>query len=115
MIRLHETAVAKVKELLDDEKDNERLALRIAVQGGGCSGFQYNLSFDEPSPDDLIFEENGIKIIVDPMSHRYLDGASVEFRTNGLMGGFLVSNPQASGTCGCGHSFTADGDSPAKP
>ena len=84
--------------------------LRIYVQGGGCSGFSYGMVLDEAADGDQIFEKDGVKVIVDPMSLRYLEGAEVDYKEDLMGGGFAIKNPNATSTCGCGHSFTADGE-----
>ena len=112
MITLTATAAAKVKGILEQEKENlPQGALRIYVQGGGCSGFQYGMVLDEVAEDDQVIETDGIKVIVDPMSLRHLDGAEVDYKEDLMGGGFAIKNPNAKSTCGCGHSFqTADGE-----
>ena len=105
-------AAERLKEIMkDDGKNPEKDSLRVFVQGGGCSGFQYGLmlSEDPPSENDKQYESNGIKIIVDPVSIIYLNGAVVNF-TEGpdSPGGFVVQNPNATSTCGCGQSFKTD-------
>ncbi|MDX6580485.1 MAG: iron-sulfur cluster assembly protein [Gaiellales bacterium] len=108
MISLSERAAEKVRELLADEADAE--TLRVAVQGGGCSGFQYALGFDgAPQSGDEIVLQHGVTVIVDRYSLPYLEGANVDY-VDGLMGqGFTVENPNASASCGCGQSFQAEG------
>jgi iron-sulfur cluster assembly protein len=92
-------------------EDPEALALRVAVQGGGCSGLQYALGFDgEPQPGDEVADLHGVKVVVDRFSLPYLSGAEVDF-VDGLMGqGFTVNNPNAVASCGCGSSFKAEGE-----
>lgn len=106
VVTLSTTAVSKIKELMAEEGE-EQQALRIAVTSGGCSGFQYALGFDtETHPDDQVFEQDGVRLVIDEMSAPYLQGASVDFH-DGLEGkGFAIENPNASGGCGCGQSFT---------
>lgn len=101
-----DSAAAKVKELLDEE-GNAELKLRVFIQGGGCSGFQYGFTFDENSDDgDTCVEKDGVKLIVDPMSFQYLVGAEIDY-TSGLEGEqFVIRNPNAETTCGCGSSFS---------
>lgn len=103
---LSDSAVNKVRELVEEE-GNEDLKLRVFVTGGGCSGFQYGFSFDEAQDDeDAVIEKDGISLLVDPMSYQYLVGATVDYQ-EGLQGSqFVVQNPNASSTCGCGSSFT---------
>ena len=91
----------------DDNKDPEKNALRVFVQGGGCSGFQYGLMIDEDGQGtgDKVFESNGIKIFIDPISINYIKGAEVDFTEDS---GFAIKNPNATSTCGCGQSFSTD-------
>lgn len=99
-------AVSKVRELIDDE-GNEDLRFRVYVTGGGCSGFQYGFTFDEATSDeDEIVKVDGIAVVVDSLSYPFLTGATVDYE-QGLAGSrFVVTNPNASSTCGCGASFT---------
>lgn len=109
MINVTETAAGKITELLTEENKPDA-ALRVFVQGGGCSGFQYGLMIDEGEGDreaDKVFEVNGVKLFVDPISLRYLNGAEVDFVDNNMGGGFTIKNPNAKSTCGCGSSFSA--------
>lgn len=103
---LSDSAVSKVRELVEEE-GNQDLKLRVFVTGGGCSGFQYGFSFDEAQDEkDAVIEKDGISPLVDPMSYQYLVGATVDYQ-EGLQGSqFVVQNPNASSTCGCGSSFT---------
>lgn len=100
-----DAAAGKVRELLDDE-DNPALKLRVFVSGGGCSGFQYGFTFDESVEDgDTVIEKSGVTLLVDPMSVLYLGGAEIDF-TEGVEGAqFVIRNPNATTTCGCGNSF----------
>jgi iron-sulfur cluster insertion protein len=101
-----EAAANKVKELIEEE-DNEALMLRVFISGGGCSGFQYGFTFDEEIGDgDTIVENEGVKLLVDPMSFQYLSGAEIDY-SEGMEGAqFVIRNPNASTTCGCGSSFS---------
>lgn len=101
-----DTAAQKVKTLISEE-ENPNLKLRVYITGGGCSGFQYGFTFDEKVNDgDLTIENAGVSLVVDPMSLQYLIGATVDY-SEGLEGSrFVVTNPNASSTCGCGSSFT---------
>lgn len=101
-----DSAVAKVRELVEED-ENPALKLRVFVTGGGCSGFQYGFSFDEnQDEDDTAIEKAGMTLLVDPMSYQYLIGATIDY-LEGLQGSqFVVQNPNASSTCGCGSSFT---------
>ncbi|WIO74502.1 iron-sulfur cluster insertion protein ErpA [Porticoccaceae bacterium LTM1] len=105
-LQVTDNAVAKVKSLVEEE-GNPNLKLRVFVTGGGCSGFQYGFSFDEEvAEDDTLIESSGITVLVDPLSYQYLVGGTVDYE-EGLSGArFLVSNPNASTTCGCGASFS---------
>lgn len=100
-----DAAATKVRELLDDE-DNDALKLRVFVSGGGCSGFQYGFTFDENIEDgDTQIEKQGVTLLVDPMSVLYLTGAEIDF-SDGIEGAqFVIRNPNAATTCGCGNSF----------
>ena len=99
-------AADKVRALIDEE-GNPALSLRVYIQGGGCSGFQYGFEFDENrADDDLAIERGGVTLLVDPMSLQYLVGAEVDY-TESLQGAqFVIRNPNAKTTCGCGSSFT---------
>jgi iron-sulfur cluster insertion protein len=101
-----EAAARKVKTLIDEE-GNPRLKLRVFVTGGGCSGFQYGFTFDEEqAEDDTLIERDGVNLIVDAMSFQYLAGSEVDYQ-EGLEGSrFVIKNPNASTTCGCGQSFS---------
>jgi iron-sulfur cluster assembly protein len=114
LLSLTESAAAKIKELMAEEPDGEATVLRVAIQGGGCSGFQYGLGFDRDAIEgDLEFDQYGVRVVVDPFSVPYLRGASVDF-VNGLQeSGFKIENPNAVASCGCGHSFqVADEEAP---
>src|SRR4051794_39734153 len=108
MVTLSERAAEKVKELLAAENDPSLSALRVAVEGGGCSGFQYALGFDgAPDENDESWEVHGVRVIVDRFSLPYLTGADVDY-IDGLMGaGFQINNPNVVTACGCGSSFQA--------
>ena len=101
-----DSAASKVAELIAEE-GNPDLKLRVFVQGGGCSGFQYGFTFDEiTNEDDTILEKNGVQLLIDPMSYQYLIGAEIDY-TEGLEGAqFVIKNPSATSTCGCGSSFS---------
>jgi iron-sulfur cluster insertion protein len=105
-IRITDTVVAKVAEMLADEGD-ENLQLRIFVTGGGCSGFQYGFAFDdEVKEDDVRVERGAIKVVVDAMSLQYLVGAEIDYEDKLEGARFVIRNPNASSTCGCGSSFS---------
>ena len=104
-ITLTEKATEKVHELMSAQEDASEQALRVAVRGGGCSGFQYALAFDKPRDDDHVFEHNGVSVIVDKTSMQFVLGSEVDF-VDGLEGaGFAVNNPNVVAACGCGSSF----------
>ena len=108
MINVTPTAATKITELLTEE-NKLTAGLRVFVQGGGCSGFQYGLMIDEGEGDattDAVIEAHGVKLLVDPISARYLAGAEVDFVDNITGGGFTIKNPNAKSTCGCGSSFS---------
>jgi iron-sulfur cluster insertion protein len=102
-----DSAANKVRQLIDEE-GNPELKLRVFVTGGGCSGFQYNFTFDEVSSgDDTAMVKNGVTLLIDPMSIQYLTGAEIDYQ-EGLEGAqFVIKNPNATSTCGCGSSFSA--------
>ena len=101
-----DAAATKVKTLIDEE-DNPGLMLRVFISGGGCSGFQYGFTFDESVGDgDTMIEKGGVRLLVDPMSFQYLAGAEIDY-TEDLQGAqFVIRNPNATTTCGCGSSFS---------
>lgn len=100
-------AAAKVKSLIDEEQ-NDALKLRVFISGGGCSGFQYGFTFDEEiNEGDAVIQNGGVTLLVDPMSFQYLVGAEIDY-SEGLEGShFVIRNPNATTTCGCGSSFSA--------
>jgi len=114
LVSLTPTAAAKIKELMAEEPDGGSLVLRVAIQGGGCSGFQYGLGFDTGAAEgdhELDFE--GVRVVVDPFSAPYLSGANIDFLSSIEESGFKIDNPNAAASCGCGHSFTvAEGEEP---
>jgi iron-sulfur cluster assembly accessory protein len=105
-INLSASAIKKVRDLVAEE-ENDQLKLRVFITGGGCSGFQYGFTFDELiADDDTALETGGVTLLVDPMSLQYLVGSEVDY-TEGLEGSrFVVNNPNATATCGCGSSFS---------
>ena len=101
-----EAAANKVKNLIEEEK-NDSLKLRVFVSGGGCSGFQYGFTFDENIQDgDTQVEKNGVTLLVDPMSFQYLTGAEIDYKEDLEGSQFVIKNPNATTTCGCGSSFS---------
>jgi iron-sulfur cluster assembly protein len=107
MIKVNNTAKEQVQKILQDGNHPAESFVRVGVQGGGCSGLMYELSFDsELKPEDKVFEDNGVKVVVDKKSFLYLIGTELEY-SGGLNGkGFVFRNPNASRTCGCGESFS---------
>ena len=104
-ITITDKAAAKINELLADTPEGEEQALRVAVRGGGCSGFQYALAFDAPKDDDHRFEHQGVAVVVDKTSMQFVFGSEVDW-VDGLQGaGFSVNNPNVTAACGCGSSF----------
>ena len=113
MISLTASAADKIKQLMAEEPAGEAEVLRIAVQGGGCSGFQYALGFDRgPQDGDEEMSVHGVDVVVDPFSAPYLAGTEIDF-VDGLQAGFAINNPNVSASCGCGHSFQVEeGEAP---
>ena len=105
-LKFTDAAASKVRDLIEDE-GNEQLMLRVFISGGGCSGFQYGFTFDENTAEgDTVVEKGGVKLLIDPMSIQYLMGAEIDY-TEGLEGAqFVIRNPNATTTCGCGSSFS---------
>jgi iron-sulfur cluster assembly accessory protein len=114
VVSLTESAAAKIKGLMAQEPAGEAEVLRLAIRGGGCSGFEYALGFDRgPSEGDLEAEAHGVRVVVDPYSAPYLQGVKVDFVETIQDAGFKIDNPNAAGSCGCGSSFTpAEGAAP---
>ena len=104
-ITLTDKAAEKIGELLSGQSEGGEQALRVAVRGGGCSGFQYALAFDKPKDDDNVFEVDGVSVVVDKVSMQFVFGSEVDY-VEGLQGaGFQVNNPNVVAACGCGSSF----------
>jgi iron-sulfur cluster insertion protein len=102
-----DNAANKVKQLIEEE-GNADLKLRVFVSGGGCSGFQYGFTFDEvANEDDTVLNKNGVQLLIDPMSFQYLVGAEIDYQENLEGSQFVIKNPNATTTCGCGSSFSA--------
>jgi len=101
-----DSAADKVKQLIDEE-GNPELKLRVFVQGGGCSGFQYGFTFDEDvNEDDTVLDKKGVSLLIDSMSYQYLVGAEIDYKEDINGAQFVIKNPNASTTCGCGSSFS---------
>ncbi len=104
-MNLEPNAVTKLRDILAEE-NNPNIKLRVFVQGGGCAGFNYGFTLDEAqNEDDFDFEYEGIKVLVDSMSFQYLQGASIDYKEDLMTASFVINNPQAVSTCGCGSSF----------
>jgi iron-sulfur cluster assembly protein len=107
-ITVTSTAAAEVQRFMEEQGSTDAAGLRVAVLPGGCSGFQYGLNIEDESQDeDEILESNGIRLFVDPFSGQYLDGVEIDYVTTMMGSGFTFKNPNATGGCGCGSSFTA--------
>ena len=101
-----DSAAGKVKTLIEEE-GNPELKLRVFVQGGGCSGFQYGFTFDEDvNEDDTVMDKNGVQLLIDSMSYQYLVGAEIDYKEDLEGSQFVIKNPNATTTCGCGSSFS---------
>ena len=115
IVSLTESAATKIKALMAEEPAGEGDVLRIAVQGGGCSGFEYALGFDTGIQEgDHELASHGVRVVVDPFSAPYLQGTEIDF-VDGLQGGFAINNPNVSSACGCGHSFQVEDEGAAAP
>lgn len=106
MVTITSTAAEKLKAIMK-EKGIQEEGLRIQVIGGGCSGFQYQLQFDNAKPGDKVFEHDGVKLLVDPKSYLFLQSSEVDYVDSLYGAGFTIKNPNAKSTCGCGQSFSA--------
>jgi iron-sulfur cluster insertion protein len=109
MLTITASAINKVRDLMIEEKLPDGVgALRMFVKGGGCSGYQYGFTFEEEiAEDDFVFENEGVKVIVDMISSQYLQGATLDYKEEKFNSQFVISNPNAKSTCGCGSSFNA--------
>lgn len=106
IVRLTEQAVAKVRKLMDAEVDGAALCLRVFVSGGGCSGFSYGFTFDdEVAEDDAVVDHDGVRLLIDALSYPYLAGSQIDYIEDLQGAQFVVTNPNAAATCGCGNSF----------
>ena len=112
-VNLTDGAAAKINDLVASRENADESALRIAVRGGGCSGFQYALALDKAKDDDHVFEHNGVAVVVDKVSMQFVFGSEVDY-VDGLQGaGFVVNNPNVVAACGCGSSFQVKEDAAA--
>ena len=106
MVQITDKAFTQIRQIMIEEDTTE--ALRVFVQGGGCSGFQYGFTFDENrADDDFMIEQDGVKVLVDAMSMTYLEGAEIDYKKDLTSAQFVIKNPNATNTCGCGSSFAA--------
>jgi iron-sulfur cluster assembly accessory protein len=105
MVTLTEAAATRIKEILDNDPQSAGKALRLFVQGGGCAGFQYSFDFDDKQEDDTVVAHDGFDIVIDPMSSVYLMGVGIDYTEDLNGAGFKFTNPNSSGSCGCGKSF----------
>jgi iron-sulfur cluster insertion protein len=105
MITLTQPAVERIREILEHDPSATGKSLRLSVQGGGCAGFQYAFSFDAQQGDDTVVEQDGLEIVIDPMSSIYLMGLQIDYTEDLNGAGFRFLNPNSSGSCGCGKSF----------
>lgn len=107
MITITDSAVVKLKEILAEEQD-PKMKVRMFVQGGGCSGFQYGFTLDDQGAqeDDFVIEKDGVELLVDAMSSQYVQGAEVDWKEDAMGSQFAIKNPNAQTTCGCGSSFS---------
>lgn len=112
MITVTDNAAKKIGEIIAKEKESGKLekekdyGLRVGVQGGGCSGFQYIMDFDTLRDDDQVFEANGTKVYIDPKSLLYLSGSKIDYIESPMQSGFKIENPNTTGSCGCGQSVS---------
>jgi iron-sulfur cluster assembly protein len=116
-VTLSETAAKEIKSIITEQDlPADKTRLRVGVKGGGCSGFSYMLDLveEEPGEQDEQFDSNGVKIVIDMKSHLYLNGTEIDFRDEVMGKGFVFKNPNATSTCGCGHSFSACVELPAQ-
>src|ERR671918_1595445 len=116
MVTVTEKAAAKIRELMAEEPAGDVMVLRVAVEGGGCSGFQYALGFDRgPQDGDNEVEMHGVRVVVDPYSAPYITGSEIDY-VDALMGaGFAINNPNVTAACGCGSSFQAKDEAEGEP
>ena len=114
ILTLTATAASKILQLMAEEAEGDATVLRVAIQGGGCSGFQYGLGFDRDAVEgDIESDQHGVRVVVDPFSAPYLQGATVDFIDGLQESGFKIENPNAVSSCGCGHSFQVEDEAAA--
>ena len=105
-IKLTELAVAKTHAFQAKNQQAADKALRLYIEGGGCSGFSYKFKLDDKHADDHVFDEHGVTVVIDPMSMQYVKGSTIDYEEDFTRSGFILQNPNASSTCGCGESFS---------
>ena len=113
MVTLTDIAAEKVRDFMQSQHAEGDVGLRVGVRGGGCSGFQYALALDEQRGEDHVFQFDGIRVLVDPQSLRYVDGSTVDYTENFMGSGFEVTNPNVVASCGCGSSFRVADEDPS--
>ena len=113
MVNLTDIAAEKVSQFLTSQEPSENAGLRVGVRGGGCSGFQYALALDERRDGDHVFEDHGIRVIVDEDSLQYVNGSTVDYKESLMGAGFEVNNPNVVAACGCGSSFRVADEEPS--
>ena len=106
-LTFHSAAAKKVKQIMDEVVFKEATGLRVSVKGGGCSGFQYEFTFDETKDEDEVVVTDGVSLVIDPLSLQYLDGSEIDYSNDHFTSQFIIRNPNAQTTCGCGSSFSA--------
>lgn len=104
-VKLTDRAVSKTQAFQQSNPDAADKALRLYIEGGGCSGFSYKFKLDDKRADDHVFEEKGVMVVIDPMSMQYVKGSTIDYEEDFTHSGFILQNPNASSTCGCGESF----------
>lgn len=104
-IKLTDRAIAKTRAFQQSNADAADKALRLYIEGGGCSGFSYKFKLDTKRADDNVFEEQGVTVVIDPMSMQYVKGSTIDYEEDFTRSGFILQNPNATSTCGCGESF----------
>ena len=105
-LTFHSSAAQKVKEIIHEDPDvNDNINLRVFIQGGGCSGFQYGFTFDDQKEDDEAVTTDGVTLVIDPLSLQYLNGAEIDYSTDHFSSQFVIRNQNVQTTCGCGSSF----------
>ncbi|MDW8084482.1 MAG: iron-sulfur cluster insertion protein ErpA [Candidatus Caldarchaeum sp.] len=106
-LKVTERAAKKIAQLIKEEGGSERMALRIYITGGGCSGYRYGMALDENVyDDDVVVEANGVRVVIDSFSAPFIEGSEIDYVEDVMGSGFAINNPNVTSTCGCGHSFS---------